>query len=86
VIGATLDQSFTGDGVLLDSVRAGGPSAAAGLRADDVVRSVDGVPVDAPEDLIVDVRAKAPGDTVRLEYTRGTATRTVVVTLGEARG
>jgi putative serine protease PepD len=86
VIGATLDQTYQGGGVLLDSVRAGGPSAAAGLQPEDVVRSVDGAAVDAPEDLIVDVRAKAPGDTVRLQYSRGSTTRTVVVTLGEARG
>jgi putative serine protease PepD len=86
VIGATLDQTYLGDGVRLTDVRAGGPSDAAGLRPDDVVVSVDGAAVEQPEELIIDIRAKRPGDRVTLGYTRDGSRRTTVVTLGEARG
>ncbi len=86
VIGAALDTSYQGEGVKLSRVVAGGPSARAGLLAGDVVITVDGTAVAAPEELIVAIRAKHPGDVVELGYSRAGSTHTARITLGEARG
>jgi putative serine protease PepD len=88
VVGASLDPAYDGEGVRISRVQAGGGAAQAGLQAGDVVVTVDGAPVTAPEQLIVAIRSKQPGDTVVLGVRRGGtgATEQVTVTLGEARG
>ena len=88
VVGASLDPSFDGDGVRISRVQAGGGAAQAGLQPGDVVVSVDGVAVTAPDQLIVAIRSKQPGDTVVLGVQRGGSGSPVkvTVTLGEARG
>jgi putative serine protease PepD len=89
VVGAGLDPTFDGNGVRVARIAAGGGAEKAGLQVGDIVVSVDGKPVTAPEQLIVAIRSKQPGDTVRLGYQRGGAgsdTTMATVTLGEARG
>ncbi len=86
VVGAGLDPSYDGPGVRISRVSSGGGADRAGLQAGDVVLSVDGDTVTAPEQLIVAIRSKQPGDTVVLQVQRAGGTRTVTVTLGEARG
>ncbi len=89
VVGAGLDPTYDGDGVRIARVASGGGADNAGLQVGDVVVSVDGKPVTAPEQLIVAIRSKEPRDTVEIGYQRGgagSATTTVTVTLGEARG
>jgi putative serine protease PepD len=83
VIGATLRESYSSPagGVQLNTVEAGGPAARAGLKSNDVLMKIDGVPLDQPSDLIAVVRKYAPGDSVRVDYRRGSATATVQVTL-----
>ncbi|HWH31698.1 MAG TPA: PDZ domain-containing protein, partial [Egibacteraceae bacterium] len=49
----------------------GTPAAGAGVRAGDVIVTVDGEPVDAMEDLYAALRARAPGDRLPLEIARG---------------
>jgi len=74
--------------VRISRVQAGGGAAQAGLQPGDVVVSVDGVAVTAPDQLIVAIRSKQPGDTVVLGVQRGGSGSPVkvTVTLGEARG
>ncbi|HKS99503.1 MAG TPA: trypsin-like peptidase domain-containing protein [Rugosimonospora sp.] len=83
VIGAQLRDSYTNPdgGVQLASVDAAGPAARAGLKANDVLMKIDGVPMDQPSDLIALVRKYAPGDAVRVDYRRGASAATVQVTL-----
>jgi serine protease Do len=57
-------------GVVLSDVRPGGPADRAGLRAGDVVVSLDGKPMENARQLDVNVYQHALGDTVTLEIVR----------------
>ncbi|WP_460845957.1 S1C family serine protease [Phytohabitans suffuscus] len=83
VIGAQIDGNGRnpGGGARLSAVDAGGPAAAAGLRAGDVVTKLDGRPVEEGTDLIALVRKYAPGAVVTIEYRRGNSRETASVTL-----
>ncbi|HEY8533944.1 MAG TPA: trypsin-like peptidase domain-containing protein [Micromonospora sp.] len=83
IFGAELADSgrTPGSGVRLASVVEGGPAAAAGLRAGDVVVRLNGQLLTEATDLIALVRKHAPGSVVTVEYRRGTTSRTVSVTL-----
>jgi putative serine protease PepD len=83
VIGAKLRDSYSNPegGVQLSSIESGGPAARAGLKPNDVLMKIDGVPLDEPSDLIAVVRKYAPGDSVRVDYRRGSGAATVQVTL-----
>jgi putative serine protease PepD len=90
VIGVSLDPAYTGPGVkVLDTaapdgtpaVVPDGPAAQAGVRAGDVILAIDGRPVTTSEELIVDIRAREPGDTVTLAVRRGGGSQDVQVTL-----
>ena len=89
VIRVSLDSSYTGEGVRIadapDAVAPGGPGDRAGLRPGDVVLAIDGRPVTEAVELIVDIRAREPGETVTLTVRRGGSTSEVPVTL-EADG
>ncbi|NAZ87342.1 PDZ domain-containing protein [Kineococcus sp. T90] len=89
VIRVSLDNQYGGEGVrILDqpgAVQAGGPGERAGLRPGDVVLAIDERPVTEPAELIVDIRARQPGDTVTLTVRRGGQDLQVPVTL-EADG
>ncbi len=83
VIGAQVGGggAGVGVGVRLVSVESSGPAAGAGLRAGDVVVTLDGRPTNEPTDLIALVRKFAPGSVVVVEYRRGTSRRNASVTL-----
>ena len=68
-------------GALALSVQEGGPAAKAGMRAGDVIRRLDGEEVASPEDLLAALRSKSPGQTVTVEFRRGTETQEVKVEL-----
>jgi putative serine protease PepD len=69
------------DGVVIRRVAPGSPAEAAGLRPADVVLAVDGKPLREPNDLLIALYDKRPGESVRLRvWQRGTV-REVQVTL-----
>jgi putative serine protease PepD len=71
-----------GTGATLASVESGGPAAAAGLKAGDVVTKIGDRLIDGSDELVAAVRSYAPGDKVTLTVRRGDAEQTVTVTLG----
>lgn len=91
VIGILLDGRHTGQGVMVatapsdgnDPVTAGGPGEQAGIQPGDIILAIDGRPVTSPDEVIVAVRARAPGDTITLTIERGGKQRDVEVVLGE---
>jgi S1-C subfamily serine protease len=70
-------------GVIVRSVEPGSPAAKAGIRAEDIIVSVDGARVDNWNDFIRDLFAKRPGDTVDMEIVRNGTRLTVKVALVE---
>lgn len=70
-------------GALVAGVQQGGPGEKAGIVPGDVIRSVDGTPVNQSSDLPPIVGAMAPGTKVRLGVMREGREREVTVTLSE---
>lgn len=73
------------DGVLVAAVTDGSPAARAGVKAGDVITSVDGKPVKDPASLAQMVRQRQAGP-VSLGILRDHKAQTLEVTLAAARG
>ncbi|WP_307720312.1 S1C family serine protease, partial [Cellulomonas algicola] len=92
IIGVLLDQRYVGEGVQVSTedrdgtpaVSADGPAERAGIRRGDVILAIDGRPVTDPDELIVAIRARTPGETVVLRVRTGSDERDVRVRLDEA--
>ncbi|CAB4949160.1 unannotated protein [freshwater metagenome] len=82
VIGVQVDTEYGGPGAKIAAVTAGGPADQAGLKANDIILTVDGRPVSDSTELIVAIRSNAPGEVITLGVKEGSGTREVKVTLG----
>ena len=70
-------------GVFIVSVTSGGPAAQAGLKPGDVIVQIDAKAVNNVESLGDILLSKKPGDTVSVQFYRGSQQQTVQVGLGE---
>ena len=70
------------NGVTVTDVQSGSAAADAGVKAGDVIASVDGTAVSTAEKLRALIAAKAPGDKVTLVVRRSGASKTLTATLG----
>jgi serine protease Do len=61
---------FANGGVIIGSVTPNFPAAKAGLQSNDVIVSIDGIPVKDGDQLVAIISAKHPGETVKLGYLR----------------
>lgn len=68
-------------GALALTVQEGGPADKAGIRPGDVLTRLDGDELASPEDLLAALRSKSPGQTVAVEFRRGTTQQEVKVLL-----
>lgn len=73
-----------GGGVAVVEVVADGPADRAGVRAGDIITSLDGTAVGEADDLISAVQAHSVGDEVALTFTRDGQEQETTVTLSEA--
>jgi serine protease Do len=83
------------EGAILQTVQKGSPAAKAGLRAGstqlsdgstaggDVIVAIDGKTVKSAQDVVTAIAHKKPGDSVEVEYYRGSHKRTTKVTLSD---
>ena len=89
VMGISVDMNFSGEGALIaknaKSVLPGGPAAKAGMKAGDIITSIDGRAITSPEELIVAIRARSVGDSIQVTFKRGTEVKTVSMTLTAAK-
>ena len=81
VIGVSLDTRYMSGGARIAEVMAGSPAAKAGIVAGDTIIGIDGKSVNSADELIVAVRAKQPGDSVKLLLSANGSKRTVTVVL-----
>ncbi|MEO7753675.1 MAG: trypsin-like peptidase domain-containing protein [Terracoccus sp.] len=86
IIGVNLDRTFAGEGAQVitgaGAVTAGGPAAAAGVQAGDLIVGFEGKRMRNADQLIVSIRARAVGDTVTLTVERDGATVDLTMKLG----
>ncbi|KUK27644.1 MAG: Protease Do [Acetothermia bacterium 64_32] len=75
-----------GEGVLVADVVEGSPADEAGLRAGDVIVSVDGVPVGSTDELQTEIMYRRVGEEVEIGIVRDGQSLTLPVTLGERPG
>jgi serine protease Do len=70
-------------GVLVNQVTPKGPADQAGLKAGDIITTVDGKPIKDGDALVTDIAARKPGSTVHLGYVRGGQTSTATLTIAD---
>jgi putative serine protease PepD len=85
VIGADV-AAAEGGVVTLSGVAKAGPAAVAGLRDGDIITKINGVRVDAAEQLIVAIRTHRPYEVVVLDYDRGKLHGQARIVLGSKEG
>jgi putative serine protease PepD len=83
-VSVTSNASTTTAGVALSAITAGGAGAKAGLKVGDLVTSVDGTRVTTADALIAAIRARAPGQRIKVTFTRDGKSNSVLVTLGKS--
>jgi S1-C subfamily serine protease len=82
VLGVTTTPSV--DGVVVSGITVNSGAEAAGLQDGDLILAVDGKPITTQSELGAAIRAKKPGDTIKVEFDRGGQKKTVSATLGSA--
>jgi serine protease Do len=71
------------NGVLVQMVQPGGPAEKAGLKAGDIIISVDGRPIKDGDDLVNEITSRHPGSTIRIGYLRDGKQGDASVTIGD---
>jgi putative serine protease PepD len=81
-LGIRVSDASNGNGAEIVSVVSGSPADKAGLKAGDVITSIDGTTIGNGDGLTAAVAAHKPSDVVSVTVTRNGSTKTVKVTLG----
>ncbi len=82
----TKDADGSRVGGMIAEVEPNSPASEAGLQTGDVIVKVDASPVASGTDLAAAIRARKPGDKVRLSLFRDGSEHQVTVTLGQSPG
>jgi len=72
------------DGAQVNNIEPGGAAANAGLQEQDVIIAIGDRQVRSSEELVVAIDAHNPGDTITIEFVRGSDSETVEAVLGQA--
>jgi putative serine protease PepD len=81
-LGVSTQPGINVSGAQVAAVVPSGPADAAGIGIDDVIVSVAGKEILAPEDISTAIESRKPGDQIPIVVQRGGATRTLHVRLG----
>ena len=81
---ASNSSAFTVGAEVAENPASGTPAAKAGLKQGDVITAVNGIPVTDAQSLTAAIRMQAAGSKATIDYTRGSDTESVDVTLGNS--
>ena len=81
-LGVSTTASTSSTGALVASVTGGSPAASGGVKAGDVVTAFDGKKITGSSGLVAAIAGRSAGDKAELTIRRGSASRTLAVTLG----
>jgi len=70
-------------GVLVSFVQPGGPGDKAGLKAGDIIVSIDGRPIKDGDDLVNDIAVRKPGSSAKLGFLRSGKEQSASVIIGD---
>ena len=91
-IGIRFNQGLSGavnrvygfkNGVLVQQIVHGGPSDKAGLKAGDIITTIDGRQIKDGDDLVNEITSRRPGSSIRLGYSRDGKQMDTTVTIGD---
>jgi serine protease Do len=71
------------NGVLVQQVQPGGPAEKGGLKAGDIITTIDGRSIKDGDDLVNEIASRRPGSSVRLGYLRDGKQADATVTIGD---
>jgi serine protease Do len=71
------------NGVLVQEVQPGGPADRAGIKAGDIIVSIDGRSVKDGDDLVNEIASRKPGSTIRLGFLRDGKQDETTITIGD---
>jgi serine protease Do len=71
------------NGVLVQQVQPGGPAEKAGLKAGDIITTIDGRSIKDGDDLVNEIASRRPGSSVRLGFLRDGKQSDATVTIGD---
>ena len=69
--------------MLVSFVQPGGPGDKAGLKAGDIITSIDGRQIKDGDDLVNDIAVRKPGSTAKLGFLHNGTSQTGTVTIGD---
>jgi serine protease Do len=91
-IGIIFNQGLSGavnrvygfkNGVVVRTIQPGGPAEKAGLKAGDILLTVDGRAIKDGDDLVNEIASRRPGSSIRLGYMRDGKQADLTVTIGD---
>jgi serine protease Do len=91
-IGIRFNQGLSGavnrvygfkNGVLVQQIVHGGPADKAGLKAGDIITTIDGRSIKDGDDLVGEITSRRPGSTIRLGYQHDGKQEDTTVTIGD---
>jgi serine protease Do len=71
------------NGVLVQQIQPGGPAEKAGLKAGDIITSIDGRAIKDGDDLVNEIASRRPGSSIRLGYLRDGKQADATVAIGD---
>jgi serine protease Do len=71
------------NGVLVQQVQPGGPADKGGIKAGDIITTIDGRSIKDGDDLVSDIASRRPGSSIRLGFVRDGKPQDATVTVGD---
>jgi serine protease Do len=71
------------NGVLVQGITPGGPAEKAGVKAGDIITSIDGRSIKDGDDLVAEIASRRPGSNIRMGYLRDGKPADATVTIGD---